>query len=83
MEYTFDETILRKYTPSSRFYSFQYMLSSVFMEIGRTGQDSFCPTHLADHSWPYGEPEGRPTENIPNLVDFTRSNMRYPQFSWR
>ena len=41
------------------------------MEIGPTGQDISSPAHLSDHSWPYGGPEGRLTENIPHLIDLT------------
>ena len=56
------------------------MLSSVFMEIGPTGQDLSSPAHLADHSWPYGGPEGRPIENTP--LDFIFSNIYYAWFWW-
>ena len=50
------------------------------MEIGPTAQDLSCPAHLADHSWPYGGPEGRPIENTP--LDFIFSNIYYAWFWW-
>ena len=50
------------------------------MEIGPTAQDLSCPAHLADHSWPYGGPEGRSIENTP--LDFIFSNIYYAWFWW-
>ena len=61
---------------------FQHTLFSVFMEIGPTGHDISSPAHLSDHSWPYGGPEGRPTEYIPYPIDFTCFKLRYCRFSW-
>ena len=43
----------------------------------------FLRTHLPDYSWPYGGPEGRPTENIHHPIDFTCPNICYSRFSWR
>ena len=36
----------------------------IFMKLGPTAPVIFSPTHLRDHSWPYGGPEDGAIENI-------------------